>query len=235
MESVKVSLDTPLLWSDGDQFEGYLVFLVVVPQGQQELGKNNKLLTKNPVLARSNPPISAPLWHLLPIRNGGLAENARIWKTSAYAPKGCKYFLYLFDKTGAKVENVYTLPTEPLTILQDYRVEIDPIIDNSFEGVIADTEGASVPSVMLNLPIDMTNFFVLVKNLDGTNGLTEYPTRPINSILVVDHIQDATGDRTITWGTNFVDAMTDITMTANARTSQMFRSDGVNWLRITPA
>lgn len=235
MQSVKVSLDTPLLWSDGDPFEGYLVFLVVTPQSQQATGQNNKLLTKNPVFARANPPIAAPLWHLLPIKNGSLGENSKVWKTSAYSPKGCKYFLYLFDKSGAKVENVYSLPTEPLLVEQDYRVEIDPIIDNAFEGQIAGPQTSKPASVMLSLPIDMSNLFIFTRVLDGTNGLIEYPTRPINSILVLDLTQDATGNRIPSYATNFVDALTDITMTAGSRTSQLFRSDGTNWLRITPS
>jgi hypothetical protein len=235
MESVSVTLDTPLLWSDGDPFEGYLVFLVVVPQEQQLSGKNNKLLTKNPVLARSNPPVSAPLWHLLPIKNGALASNCRVWKTNAYSPKGCKYYLYLFDKTGAKIDNVYTLPTEPLAILQDYRVEIGPIIDNSVEGTLVGPENNAPASVMLNLPLDMTNTFFVVRTLDASNLSIEYSIRPINSLLVVDLTQDATGDRVPVFGSNFVDAMVDINMTPGARTAQIFYSDGSNWKRIAPA
>jgi hypothetical protein len=140
----------------------------------------------------------------------------------------------LFDKTGSKIENVYTLPADPLEITQDYRLEIDPVIDNSFTGEIAEPERQTVPGVILNLPIDMSNTFFLVKTLDGTNGLTEYVTRPINSLLFVDLTQDATGDRVPSYGSNFVDPIADIGMTPGARTSQIFRSDGVNWLRITP-
>lgn len=235
MESVKVSFDAPLLWSDGDTFEGYLMFLTVLPQAGQNLGKNNKLLSKNPVLARSNPPISAPLWHTLPIKGGNLLDSARVWKTSAYAPKGCKYFLYLFDKTGNKVDNVYSLPSEPLEIVQDYVVEIDPIVNGSTTGEVAEHERLSTPGVMFNLPVDMTNTFFLVRTLDGTNGTIEYAIKPINSLLIIDLTQDATGDRLVTYGSNFIDALEDITMTAGARSSQIFRSDGVNWLRVTPS
>lgn len=232
MESVKVSLDSPLTWSDGDLFEGDLLFLVVLPQSHQELGKNGKILARNPVLARSNPPVMVPMWHMLPIKNGYLPENSRVWKTDSLSPKGCKYFLYLFDKSGQKVENVFTLPTEPLAILQDYRVEIDPVEDISAEGVVSAPQSNLKLNNTNNILIDMQNTFIKVQNLNSGSLNVTYPTKPTGSILILDLIQDAPGDFVPTYDANFSDALTDINMTSGARTSQMFRSDGVYWLRI---
>jgi hypothetical protein len=236
MESVNVSFPNVLRWSDGDPFEGELVFLTVVPESSQLAGQNGKLLARNPVIARSNPPVLAPMWHTLPVKNGLLPSNSKVWKTSAYSPKGCKYFLYLFDKSGQKVENVITLPTNPVEILHDYIVEIDPITSVAVEGVVSAPEISQKLNNLLNNPNDpnnlMSGLYFLVKNLNAGSLSVTYPIKPAGSLLIMDLTQDPPGDFVPSYGSNFIDAIVDVNMTADARTSQMFRSDGINWIRI---
>ena len=58
-----------------------------------------------------------------------------------------------------------------------------------------------------------------------------YPAKPANMELILDLIQDAAGGRVPTYDGIFVDPLIDINLDPLARTSQRFRSDGVNWLR----
>ena len=92
-----VTLSTDMTWDDGTPFDGFLVFQVVMPAQAQLTGTNGNIISGSPTLAASQPSVFVPLWHVLPVVGGRLASNARIWKNSAYNPRGTKYKLFAFD------------------------------------------------------------------------------------------------------------------------------------------
>ena len=226
-----VTLSTDMTWDDGTPFDGFLVFQVVMPAQAQLTGTNGNIISGSPTLAASQPSVFVPLWHVLPVVGGRLASNARIWKNSAYNPRGTKYKLFAFDAymtqltvTGISAglfsvtTDTYTLTLSPVsTVYTDgtaSSIQVGVQSYSVYSGGISGT--ASVTRRTVTLTADTT----ISQSVESAGNLLA---------VVID--QDSTGYWNVSWSGDFSIPGTHPFSTApSGRTTLLFVSDGTDWV-----
>ena len=238
-----ITLSADIENADGTKFDGYLVFLAVPPAEKQVSAGFGKLQSKVLTLAKTNPPKLAPLWHILPVRDGKLDNSSRVWKTSAYAPKGTQYKLFLFDKGDNLIEGSTGLPGDPFSITTDtYQLTVSTIADTSTEGVVSDPELVWKKLLELNGKelyvttglggyVKIFNDRVTVGQLDSPVDYTyDYVVQADGNILIVEFIVGGAGS-TLTFTSNFINPVDALPENVGDRLVEIFRSNGTAWVR----
>lgn len=226
-----VTLSSDMEWDDGVKFTGYLVFQVVMPAQAQLTGTNGNIISGSPTLADSQPSVFVPLWHVIPVVNGQLSSNARIWKNSAYNPRGTKYKLFAFDAymtqltvTGisaglfAVTSDTYTLTLSPVSTVYT---------DGTASSIQVGVQSYSVYSGGISGTASVTRRTVTL----AANTTISQTVEAAGNLLSVVVDQNATGGWTLGWSSDFsIPATFPFDNSPNARSTYLFVSDGTYWV-----
>lgn len=90
-QTTKVSTATPVLWSNGNLFNGWLMLGIALPTGAA--GSSFPSIT----LWGNMPPQPLPQWVMIPIVQGQLDQNTSVFQSIYLDPPGCKYVAYWLD------------------------------------------------------------------------------------------------------------------------------------------
>lgn len=102
MTIVKLSTASPIVWSDGSNFNGYLVSMLSPPlTAAPPSGINwpgDGVLTFMSAEAWSQTgQMRLPDVQVIPIYEGQLSSNVGVFPVSQLSPPGAKYYLYYYD------------------------------------------------------------------------------------------------------------------------------------------
>lgn len=226
-----VTLSSDMVWDDSTPFDGFLVFQVVMPAQAQLTGTNGQIISGSPTLAASQPSVFVPLWHVIPVVAGRLASNARIWKNSAYNPRGTKYKLFAFDAymtqltvTGisaglfAVTSDTYTLTLSPVSTVYT---------DGTASSIQVGVQSYSVYSGGISGTASVTRRTVTLT----ANTSISQTVESAGNLLAVVIDQDGTGYWTVSWSGDFsIPATHPFNTAPSGRTTLLFVSDGTDWV-----
>lgn len=231
-----VTESTSILWDDGTTFDGYLVFLCVVPATHQSTGPNGEVISQSPTVAKSNPQQFYPLFTILPIRNGTLGSSASLLRTDHLNPRGCKYKVYMFDASWTQKTGVTGLPASLFTITADtYSVTLGPVSTSASDGSV------TVPQLMNNPyaigsgsgTVSQSNVYVFNQTITAIASSVTYSVLSQNTILLMILTADGSGTMP-TFGAEFQDVdPSDFNPTSGKRSTFMFVSTGSVWQAIS--
>ena len=105
--SAKVISSATQLWSNGDNFDGYMLVGIVVPSGKPrcEIGLYSGT-------------VDVPVFTLIPITNGVFDQSTGLIYTSDLTPPGAQYVAWLCDKTLQQIgamATAFTVTSSPWT------------------------------------------------------------------------------------------------------------------------
>lgn len=94
-------------WSNGDNFDGYMLVGCVVPNGKPrcELGQYSGV-------------VDVPIFTLFPITNGAFDQSTELLYTTDLTPPGAQYVAWLCDKSFQQIGSVssgFTVSSTPWT------------------------------------------------------------------------------------------------------------------------
>lgn len=87
---------TPVLWSDGSNFNGFAVIALVFPTAS---GVNWPELTIEPGTPRQR----LPIWHTVPIVDGVFNQALGLWYNTDINPPNTKYAIWYYDTANKLV------------------------------------------------------------------------------------------------------------------------------------
>lgn len=219
-------------WSDGTTFDGFIVFLTVVPSTFQQSGVNGEVISAIPTFAKSSPLQDAPLWTIIPIRNGEIDGNFKVWKTTNYNPRGCKYTVYLFDASWTQITGVSGFPSGLFTLTNDtYTFTLGAITVPSSDGSATTPQTGDDTLAIGSGSIATPGVFFVSRQTLTSSSTINYAVQNTNSVLFLFLTEDGTGGWIPTFGSEFVGVdASDMNTGAGKTTCFIFVSDGTYWI-----
>lgn len=135
----KLTTASPVLWSDGSKFNGYIVSMIAPPLTASSGGINwpgDGLLSFMSAESWSQTgQMRLPDVQVLPVYEGEISSNVGVFPANQLSPPGAKYYLYYydiarrriagpasaadfytFDASGAITPPTLTVPTAPTSV-----------------------------------------------------------------------------------------------------------------------
>lgn len=229
--SAKIITNT-ISWSDGNTFDGYIVFLTVTPATAQQSGINGEIISELPVFAKSTPTIKAPLVQIIPVRNGVVDSAYKVWRTDAYNPRGCKYKAYLFDASWTQLTGVTGFPTSLFTVTDDYTFSLGAISTSATDGaaILPSSVGRWAVVTGSGTYVSPCPLYVSRQTISVASPNVSYPIQTSGAVLFLRVTEDGTNPVAPVFGAEFsgVDA-SDVNQSASKTTSMIFVSNGTLW------
>ncbi len=124
-QTAQVVMSQPVRWISGALFNGYVVFIMAMPT------YSGTAITKVS-LKDSEPKLRVPVTTRIPIREGVLDAQTKIWRTDSLVPTNIAYDAKWYDDTGTLISNTSSfngvVTTDPW-VLSDLIVPVltDPV------------------------------------------------------------------------------------------------------------
>lgn len=90
-QTAHITTSTPVLWSNGNLYNGWLMLGVAMPTGAS--GNSYPSIT----LWGNMPPQPLPQWIMIPIVQGQIDQNTSVFQSPYLDPPGCRYVAYWLD------------------------------------------------------------------------------------------------------------------------------------------
>lgn len=225
-----------ILWDDDSTFDGYLVFLCVVPISHQSTGPNGEVISQSPTIAKSKPQQHYPLFTIVPIRNGEIDTGGLIMRTDGLNPRGCKYKLYLFDASWTQKTSVTGIPTSLFTVTDDtYSLTVGAVGSGASDGAV------TLPQLMNNPytvgsgsgSSNLASLYVFNQTITTAADDVTYTVLDANTVLLMVLTADGSGTLPV-FGAEFQDVdASDFNPTSGKRSTFIFVSTGTVWQALT--
>lgn len=220
-----------IAWSDGATFDGYLVFLIVVPPTYQMTGPNGEVISKSPTLAKASPQQFCPLWEVIPIRNGVLPSNCKILRTDALNPRGCQYRVFLFDSSWTQLTGVSGISTSTFAVTGDLALTIGAVPAGASVGAITQFQLVNNPYTVGSGSgsVYPSQIYTFTQTVTAAAPNVGYSVLPANTVLLMVLTADGSGTMPV-FGAEFQDVnASDFNSSSGARSTFIFYSTGTLW------
>lgn len=126
MTIVNLQTATPVVWSDGSTFNGYLVVMLAPPVASNSINwpGDGILSYTSPEAWSQTGQMRLPDVYVLPIYGGAISTNAGVLANTDINPPGSKYFMYYYDIARKRIagpassSDYYVFTSSPGTITQ---------------------------------------------------------------------------------------------------------------------
>lgn len=110
----KAQLTGAVQWSDGSNFDGYLLLGLAIPT-------NGEGVWPTVALGSAFPRQRLPQWVLIPIKDGTFDATTKVFFNGDIEPRGCQYGAYWYDINGRKLApagaaTAFDITTDPYVI-----------------------------------------------------------------------------------------------------------------------
>jgi hypothetical protein len=98
-----------ITWVGGDLFNGLVLLIAAMPS-------TGGAVWTRAALRDTRPKLRVPLRVVVPIREGVLDSNTRVWKTTSLVPPNIKYSAWFYDETNRLISigaTLFSITTDP--------------------------------------------------------------------------------------------------------------------------
>lgn len=161
----KVETAANVTWSDGANFQGYVLFLLALPLF------SGSAYTKAYLKGDNQHQIRIPIRLKWPITDGVLNSDLRIWRNASITPPNSKWFDIWYDETRNQVASgsgLITISTDP------YTLTVPTLTATTATATTPTAEDQAIPSTTL-----LTNIAPTVLAASGTGSSVTIASSPV--------------------------------------------------------
>lgn len=104
MQICKLTSATPVLWSDGSNFNGYLIAALSPPtSGGINWPGDGIMSFTSPESWQQSGQLRLPDFYVIPIYGGTINQNVGVFANADINPPGSKYYLFFYDIARKKI------------------------------------------------------------------------------------------------------------------------------------
>lgn len=134
---IQTSTGGPVTWSDGSNFDGYLLLGIAPPTNSSGTTWPNIALQDS--VSRQK----LPLWTAVQIQDGKFNQNTTVFFSNNIQPRNCQYVAYWYDANWQRIYPAIGTPPSFFTITSDPYLITVPTL--------------SVPTLAVTVPTPLDN------------------------------------------------------------------------------